>query len=119
MGETEDSLAFTISLANIFGIFPVSRQKVAGGHQLCFKWRSLQVIHCLTTVMFLSFVNTVFEIRLMIYEGTNFARYGNFSNNKDNDVSLTSKDMFYSINRHRQYYVTGNVFVFCTSYAVA
>lgn len=91
MGETEGSLAFTISLAKIFGIFPLSRQKVAGGQQMCFKWRSLQVIYCLATVVFLSLVNTVLDLRLMIHKGTNFSRFGNFSNNNADYVSLASK----------------------------
>lgn len=40
MGDTEASINFIITLANIFGIFPVSRKKVAGRKQLCFEWRS-------------------------------------------------------------------------------
>lgn len=79
MGETEASFAFMITLANVFGIFPVSRKDVAGRKQLYFKWRSFKVIYCLTIVICPSFVSIVLDLRLMIHEGTKFMRLGNFT----------------------------------------
>lgn len=79
MAETEAIFAFIISIANIFGLFPVSRKEVAGRKQLCFKWRSFQVIHCLIIAVGLSVFNIVFDVVLVTKEGVNFARLCNFT----------------------------------------
>lgn len=77
MGDTEATFGFVISLANVFGLFPVSRKKVAGREKLCFKWRSLQTIYWMITFVSLCLYNIVLDLLLLIQYDIGFVRLGN------------------------------------------
>lgn len=92
MNETQASFSFMITLANIFGIFPVSNEKIAGRKRLCFKWMSFKVVYCLAIFCF-SVANLILEILLIANENSNFARIGEFIINLNHETYKNRKCM--------------------------
>lgn len=69
MDSTQEGLAFVITLANMFGLFPISTKKIGGQKVMCFKWKSFPAVYCLAIICFFSIAIIIFCIKPIMQKG--------------------------------------------------